>query len=88
MKYLRKLTPTERERFYIKIDSEHRSMFPKMNVQFNLIVKEQAFEVRIDRQKRLWGYKFRSLIDFSSESVLEITKEEYDVYHLTQIKQK
>ena len=88
MKYVRKINQTESARFFIKIDAEHLSMFPEIKKEFTLVVKDKRFEVSIDRQRRLWAFKFRSLLDFSYGSVFEITKNRENIYYLNQIDTK
>ncbi len=85
MKYVRRLNSSEKERFFIKIDADHLPMFPEIKEKFTLIVKNETFEVSIDSQKRLWAFKFRSLLDFSHDTVLEIIKDEKNLYYLDQI---
>ena len=85
MKYIRKINLTEAKRFFIKIDAEHFPMFPGIKEEFTLVVKKKKFEVNIDRQRRLWAFKFRSLVDFSHDSIFEITKDEENIFYLKQI---
>ncbi|HXT83082.1 MAG TPA: hypothetical protein VN704_01945 [Verrucomicrobiae bacterium] len=74
MKYVRILTPTEANRYFIKIVRKRRKMFPPVLTQFTLRISGKMGLVKVDKQYRIWIAKTKFGLDMQTNDKLEVTK--------------
>ena len=73
--YVRKLTPTEAERYYITITKDARGMFPSPTGKIRLYHEGKPFELKIDKFHRLYLGKIRPHFSMEEGDTVIISKE-------------
>jgi len=82
--YVRTLTYSEAKRNFIRVDAEHRKMFPPIMQHFTLIGNYKRYQTKIDRQSRIWltkSYEFK----LKQGAKFEIIKNANDTYSIRQL---
>ena len=81
--YIRKLTPTEAERYYIQITKDARDMFPRPGGKIRLYHKGKPFELKIDKSYRLWIGKLKPDFLIEEGDTVVISREPLRTYSIS-----
>jgi hypothetical protein len=75
--YMRKLNRWEAKRHYVRVLKKSAVMFPPIGTTFKVLVGKREFEVRIDKQRRIWaGWLWRLLPHFREGDIVMFSKNE------------
>lgn len=79
----RKLTPTEVNRHFIRIEKKYRDIFPSAGEAFKIVVEKEKLKVTIDKQGRIWASKRKSLAKFNEGDTIIFSKKSDDTFNVS-----